>query len=166
MEPIGAHEFTTGTRPAVSIAERREQISHAVEQLIERRREVMIAYCDLAGMEAYAETHVTFPRLRRLCQMLIDYTALGHFEIYQRIVEGKERRTPVLDVAEQVYPALAETTDALVEFNDNYDLLEDAESVAQLAGDLSRLGETFAVRIELEDRILGALGGIERPASQ
>ena len=86
----------------------------------------------------------------------MDYTALGHFEIYQRIIEGKERRTAVRKVADELYPAIADTTDLLVDFNDKYDSLEN-EDFSQLPADLSRIGEVLAVRSELEDRLLTAL---------
>ena len=67
------------------------------------------------------------------------------------------------DVATKAYPPLADTTDILVDFNDKYDVLDERDSMNQLADDLSRLGETFATRIELEDRILAALG---RPVTE
>jgi regulator of sigma D len=138
--------------------ERRARMAEAIEQLIERRREVMVAYCDLAGLERYEDAGVVHPKLRKLCQSMMDYTALGHFEIYERILSGNERRTQVRDIAVKMYPPLADTTDILVDFNDNYDVLDERDSMKQLAEDLSRLGETFAARIELEDRILAALG--------
>jgi len=138
--------------------ERRRRMDRAVEQLIEQRRELLVAYCELAGREDFDSPQAVHPRLRRLCQLMIDYTALGHFEIYQRIIEGKERREQVRDAALKVYPTLADTTDVLVDFNDKYDVLDERDSMEQLGADLSRLGETFAVRIELEDEILATLG--------
>jgi len=138
--------------------ERRERMAEAIEQLIDRRRDVMVVYCDLAGLEQYDDAEVVHPKLRKLCQSMMDYTALGHFEIYERIIAGNERRSQVRDIAMQAYPPLADTTDILVDFNDKYDVLDERDSMKQLAEDLSQLGETFAARIELEDRILAALG--------
>ena len=146
------------TPMSVSGDERRERMAEAIEQLIERRRDVVVVYCELANLEQYRDTEVVHPKLRKLCQSMMDYTALGHFEIYERIIAGNERRSEVRDVAAQAYPALADTTDILVDFNDKYDVLDERDSMKQLAEDLSRLGETFAARIELEDRILAALG--------
>jgi regulator of sigma D len=78
--------------------------------------------------------------------------------VYQRIIEGKERRRAVKDVAVEVYPAIAETTDYLVDFNDKYDAFDGSgEEVSLLSSDLSRLGEVIAVRGELEDQLLSAL---------
>ena len=147
-----------GTSPGADSEERRERMAEAIEQLLERRRDVMVGYCELAGLERYDDAEVVHPRLRALCQAMMDYTALGHFEIYERIIAGNERRTKVREVATRTYPALADTTDILVDFNDKYDVLDARDSMNQLADDLSRLGETFAARIELEDQILAALG--------
>ena len=155
-ETAGGSGEATAERLASS--ERRRRMQCAIDQLIEQRREVLVAYCELAGRERFDAPQVVHPRLRRLCQLIIDYTALGHFEIYERIIEGRERREQVRDTALRVYPALAETTDVLVDFNDKYDVLDERDTMEQLGQDLSLLGETFAVRIELEDEILAAVG--------
>ena len=162
-------EFTQQDRlntvtPNTDVEERRARMAEAIEQLIARRRDVMVGYCELAGLEQYDDAEVVHPMLRKLCQSMMDYTALGHFEIYERIISGNERRAQVREIAAMTYPALADTTDLLVDFNDKYDVLDDRDSMNQLADDLSRLGETFATRIELEDQILSALGRPVTPA--
>lgn len=143
--------------------ERRARLHNTIESLVKLRQEVVVSYCQLSGISSFAAREVEKPRveadqLRSFCQIMVDYTAMGHFEVYQRIIEGKERRRAVKDVAAEVYPAIAETTDYLVDFNDKYDAFEGTDDdVEMLAGDLSRLGEIIAVRGELEDQILTAL---------
>lgn len=143
--------------------ERRERLHNTIASLVRLRQDVVVSYCQLSGVSSFErrdeETHsVKADQLRRFCQIMVDYTAMGHFEVYQRIIEGKERRRAVKDVASEVYPAIAETTDYLVDFNDKYDAFEGTDDdVEMLAGDLSRLGEIIAIRGELEDRILEAL---------
>ena len=141
------------------VKERRNNMVKTVTQLVAERQQVMVVYCKLAENDTFDKVDIVKPDLRELCQLMVDYTALGHFEIYQRIIEGKERRQPVRDVAGKVYPALAETTDILVDFNDKYETVDDIEDINNLSNDLSKLGETFAVRIELEDQILETLAG-------
>lgn len=165
MEYTAQHETQQNVVVPLSAEadERRKRMADAIEQLIERRRDVVVVYCELAGFDRYDDAEVVHPKLRKLCQSMMDYTALGHFEIYERIISGNERRSQVRDVATRTYPPLADTTDILVDFNDKYDVLDERDSMKQLADDLSRLGETFATRIELEDRILAALG---RPVTE
>lgn len=143
-------------------SERRQRLQHTINELLEERQQVVVSYCKLSGITSFsqrdAEPHrVEVGVLRAFLQLLVDYTALGHFEIYQRIIEGKERRTLVREVAAEVYPAIAETTDFLVDFNDKYDDFDGDEDLDALSDDLSRLGQILAVRSELEDRIISAL---------
>lgn len=143
--------------------ERRERLHNTIASLVKLRQEVVVAYCQMAGVSSFdardLENHnIQKEELRSFCQVMVDYTAMGHFEVYQRIIEGKERRRAVKEVAEQVYPAIAETTDYLVDFNDKYDSFDGSEEdVTLLAADLSRLGEIIGIRGELEDQILAAL---------
>ena len=143
--------------------ERRGRLQQTINSLIKLRQEMILSYCELSGVSSFdkrdIEDHsVKSEQLRSFCQIMVDYTAMGHFEVYQRIIEGKERRRAAKDVAREVYPAIAETTDFLVDFNDKYDAYEGtADDIDMLAGDLSRLGEIIAIRGELEDQILAAL---------
>ena len=143
--------------------DRRERLATTIASLERLRQEVVVSYCRLAGVSSFqardAEDHAVDPEeLRRFCQIMVDYTAMGHFEVYQRIIEGKERRQAVKDVAATVYPKIAETTDYLVDFNDKYDGFDGSGGeVGMLERDLSKLGEVIAERGELEDRILQAL---------
>jgi len=145
------------------VFDRRERLQNTIDSLIKLRQDVIVSYCKLSGVSSFEhrdlETHSVNPKqLRRFCQIMVDYTAMGHFEVYQRIIEGKERRVAVKVTSDEVYPAIAETTDFLVDFNDKYDGFEgSAEDIEMLANDLSRLGQIIAVRGELEDQILDAL---------
>jgi len=143
--------------------ERRARLAETIDSLIKIRQEMFVSYCQMAGVSAFDRRHIeknTAQRdqLRSFCQIMVDYTAMGHFEVYQRIIEDKERRTAVKEVAQRVYPSIAKTTDYLVDFNDKYDDFNGSdEDLENLQGDLSRLGEVIAERGELEDEILAAL---------
>ncbi len=156
-------EPTISQDSAASGVERRAKLHGTIESLVKLRQEVVVSYCNLSGVSSFSnrevEQHsVDSDQLRSFCQIMVDYTAMGHFEVYQRIIEGKERRSAVKQAAAEVYPAIAETTDYLVDFNDKYDAFEGtADDMKQLSGDLSRLGEIIAIRGELEDQILAAL---------
>jgi regulator of sigma D len=137
--------------------ERRRQSSDLVAKLITERTEMLATYCRLAGVEPYTPEKSTQKLLQEFCQILVDYVAAGHFALYERIVEGKERRQEVANIAAVVYSRIAETTDLALDFNDKYDCEDHCTVLDALAADLSRLGEELAVRIELEDRLLAAM---------
>lgn len=114
-------------------------------------------FCRVAGLEPYSDTSPGADVLQEFCQVLVDYSAFGHFEIYERIVAGRERRGQVVSVAREVYPRIAEASEVAVEFNDKYDASHHSLDLQQLDSDLCKLGEELAVRIEMEDRIIQAL---------
>ena len=144
--------------PQASVLERRHGTQDTINKLLEERREMLVLFCRVAGLEPFSAEKPTLDLLQEFCQVLIDYSAFGHFEIYERIASGKERRSQVVGVAEEVYERIAEASEAAVGFNDRYDTENgNVPDLTGLSEDLSRLGEELAVRIEMEDRIVSAL---------
>jgi regulator of sigma D len=138
-------------------SERREGTQEMVRKLLSERQEMLAMFCRVAGLEPYTDSAPSADVLQEFCQVLVDYSAFGHFEIYERIVAGRERRGQVVEIAREVYPRIAEATEVAVEFNDKYDASDHTLDLHQLDRDLGKLGEELAVRIEMEDRIIQAL---------
>ena len=139
-------------------AERRARSHELTQKLVAERTEMLVLFCRLAGIESYAsEIRPVRELLEEFCQILVDYISAGHFALYERIVDGTERRRDVASLAEQLYPAIARTTDAALDFNDRYDRDDHRPMLENLPQELSQLGEQIAVRIELEDRLIAAL---------
>jgi len=134
---------------------RRSRMEQTIKDLLSERQEVLVAMCDLAEFESKdVDAGSILETLKAFSQTLVDYTALGHFEIYERIIDGKERRVKVNRIANSVYPSISATTEHFVEFNDKYDGADDQESLVDLYKDLSSIGEAMAERIESEDKLL------------
>ena len=68
-----------------------------VHQLIDRwlkeRQELLVHYCDLSDTARGTASEDLGKKLERLCQILVDYTSAGHFEIHveSEAFEGKNR---------------------------------------------------------------------------
>lgn len=137
--------------------ERRGRTHEMVRKLLDERQEMLMMFCRVAGLEPFKGAQPSADVLQEFCQVLVDYSAFGHFEIYERIVAGRERRAQVVAVARDVYPRIAEASEVAVEFNDKYDASDHMLDLKELDRDLSKLGEELAVRIEMEDRIIHAL---------
>jgi len=137
--------------------DRRERTHQLVRKLLHERQEMLTMFCRVAGLAPFTNGKPSVNVLQEFCQVLIDYSAFGHFEIYERIVAGRERRTQVVEVAREVYPRIAEASEVAVEFNDKYDASDHTLDLHALDRDLCKLGEELAVRIEMEDRIIQAL---------
>jgi regulator of sigma D len=137
--------------------ERRTNTQDLIDKLLKERQEMLVLFCQVAGLEPYHRSESLDSLLQTFCQVLIDYTAFGHFEVFGRISDGNERRTGVIRVAEEIYPDFVLASEAAVAFNDKYDLSDHALKLDHLSEDLSRLGEEMAVRIELEDQLVSTM---------
>ncbi len=144
-------------------SERRGRSREKLTTLVKTRSETLSLYSELASQRPFEADEVTNEALQEFCQALIDYAASAHFQLYRYISDKLERRTPVLDVADRIYPQIAQTTDSILRFNDKYQdvnlLNDDQDLLGLLDADLSSLGETLAERIQLEDQVIGAMTG-------
>jgi len=145
---------------------RRTRQSHTIDSLLQERQQVLVSMCELAELEASEiPPDTVIHNLRNFNQQLVDYTALGHFEIYERIIDGKERRGNIKLVADRVYPSISDSTQLFVEFNDKYEGADDPDSLVNLYHDLSSIGEAIAERIESEDMLLREISdSLESPS--
>lgn len=137
--------------------ERRTGSRGTVQKLMDERTEMLVLFGRLAGLDAAKQGRRHAPAaelLQEFCQVMVDYLAAGHFELYERLVNGTERRRELAALAEQIYPKIADTTQAALDFNDKYDGKNGMELSMAFDDDLNRLGEVLASRIELEDRLL------------
>ncbi|MDH5423805.1 MAG: sigma D regulator [Gammaproteobacteria bacterium] len=144
--------------------ERRDRTRLELQNLIKDRTQVLSQYCLLAGTCSKAandniqETDNDKFLLQEFCENLIDYLARGHFELYQRINNGAERRQDIVELANKFYPRISATTDYAVDFNDAYDQsLTKIGSFDHYGERLSKLGEELAIRFELEDKLISSL---------
>jgi len=154
--------MTSGTQESTAkpIEERRSGTKKLIQTLTAERAEMLALYCRVAGLEPFndeKDKQTVQVLLQKFCQVLVDYIAAGHFSLYERIVNGKERRKEVAALAERLYPTIAETTNAAMDFNDKYDCEDHCEITGKFGEDLSRLGEVLATRIEAEDQLLKVL---------
>lgn len=147
------------TGETVQQTDRRATSDHLTESLVTERTEMLVLFCRVAGLEPFNDAKKrqnAAAALQQFCQVMVDYIAAGHFSLYERIVNGTERRKKISDLAEKLYPRISETTEVALDFNDKYDC-DESDISADLGSDLSRLGEELAVRVELEDQLLSAM---------
>lgn len=137
--------------------ERRGASHEKLATLVKTRTEALALFSDLVSRRPFEPDPGIDETLQEFCEALIDYTASAHFQLYRFLDSKIERRTPVLEVADEVYPDIIRTTDAILAFNDKYEKVRLKDCVDVLSEDLSRLGEALADRIQLEDRMISVL---------
>ncbi|MGB0237355.1 MAG: Rsd/AlgQ family anti-sigma factor [Cycloclasticus sp.] len=135
----------------------RSQTSGLIGELLEERKQVWSLYCSVSGIDEYQGQKTIEELLQEFCQLTIDYISLGHFGVYQRILEGNERRKSVLTAEERIYPNISAATEAVLDFSEKYQKTTPAMILNELANDLSSVGEHLANRIELEDELIGEM---------
>ena len=141
--------------------ERRSATQETIAHLLTERQEMWVLYERLAGVDPYAAKPEPLA-LREFVQILIDYISAAHFGLYERISSGTERRQGVDQLARDIYPRIATTTEVAIAFNDKYAEQDPEEVSEELTRDLSTLGENLASRIEHEDRLIERLLSEER----
>lgn len=144
-----------------TLNDRRGGSQQKLATLVQTRSDTLALYTELVNHRPFEADEMVSDALQEFCQALIDYTASAHFQLYKYITDKCERRISVLDIAEQVYPQIAHTTDQILDFNDRYEKVDLSNGqqamIESLDSDLSSLGETLAERIQLEDKVIGAL---------
>jgi regulator of sigma D len=133
-------------------------IPDLINKLLQERQDMLVLFNRLAGMKTASAPNGQKPVLEKFCELLVDYIALGHFEVYQCLEDhagDTEHCQRLKRLARELYPLIAETTQAAIAFNDHYASL--AQESDTLYADLSQLGEHLATRIELEDRLISVV---------
>lgn len=140
--------------------DRRTRTKKEIKQLISERNAVLSQYYNLSNhVELFDDVETLQELLQEFCEVMIDYIATGHFEIYRRIEDGVERRYEIMELSDEVYHEIINTTKVAIRFNDLYDLSNEMspEMLKKFPQQLSELGENLAIRIELEDKYINTL---------
>ncbi|MFW2439800.1 MAG: Rsd/AlgQ family anti-sigma factor [Arenicellales bacterium] len=137
--------------------EKRNFTRDQIHKLLDERQEMLVLFCQVAGLDPYQSGNPLDQDIKAFCQKMIDYIAAGHFAIYDRLLNGGERRKQVLDIAAKVYASIEDTTDIAVAFNDKYDEQDHSLDFTNLQNDLAMLGEAMSNRADYEDQLIDSL---------
>lgn len=151
--------MTTLATPGVVDGDRRAAGRGVIDRLLSERRDMLVLFCRVAGLDPFPHQEKVQHVLQEFCQVLVDYVAAAHFSLYERIINGTERRQAVVAMANSLYPRIEACTETAIVFNDKYDCSDQCQSIVHLQDDLSELGEALATRIELEDSLIEAMIG-------
>ncbi len=131
----------------------------AVDSWLAERSQVIVMYCKLSGYRNQTKLPES-NQINGFCDILIDYVSAGHFEVYEQIVNDCDINGPTsIELLNQLYPDISETTDVVVSFNEKYSKTVNSndELMSRFDTDLSSLGEAIAKRVDLEDNLIETL---------
>ncbi len=139
-------------------------VNDLVDRWLKERQELLVHYCDLSDTARDVAPEDLGRKLERLCQILVDYTSAGHFEVYEQLIqEAREFDDGGLELAAGLYPRLSATTEVVLDFNERVDGKRPAAAdMDDVLAELSRLGETLETRFELEDFLIEHLHNAHR----
>ena len=137
--------------------ERRNASSHLVQNMLDERKQLLALLMNVSSISGTELEPEDEELLEEFCQVLVDYIASGHFGLYDRITDGRERRSTVSEIADSIYPEIQRSTQMALAFSERYKAENTNRSFAELASDLSHLGESLTTRMELEDRLIASM---------
>lgn len=138
----------------------------AVEELLTRwlreRRELLGRYTEIVvASDGLLDTDALGGRQQALCELLVDYSSAGHFEVFHELLEEAESFADGSSaLAEKVMPAIGDTTEMILAYEEKYGT-GDGDN-RKLKRDLSALGETLESRFMLEDQLIAGLHNSHR----
>lgn len=140
-----------------SAKERWGGVNDIIDRWLQERQDMLVQYCALSGLSKTPDNaSAREDKLRRLCQIMVDYVSAGHFEVYDQLVrEGRDfEDQDALREAGELYDRIDATTEKVLDFNDKY--LE-TDDLTSLDKDLSNLGVILEARFTAEDRMIAVL---------
>ncbi len=138
--------------------ERRNAARQQIEHMLAERRQLFALLLQASNLDADSLEPQDEELLVEICEVVVDYVAAGHFGLYERIAQGKERRQDVASIAKNIYPQIAQSTQQALEFSEKYST-GNKNHHANLTNDLSSLGMILAARVELEDQLIARILG-------
>ena len=137
--------------------ERWQAVESLLQGWLKERREVLVKYTAIAAtLERDSDNSSITESIARLCQLLVDYVSVGHFEVfYELIREAEAFADGSGELANEIIPRIGDTTEVILGFDEKYP----AGGQRDLDADLSFLGEVLESRFELEDRLIAVLHG-------
>ena len=137
----------------------------AVEKLLtgwlRERRELLGKYTEIVvASDGMPDTGLS-DRQKALCELLVDYTSAGHFEVFHELLDEAESFADGSSaLAGKVMPAIGDTTEVILAYEEKYGA-GDGDN-RKLKRDLSALGETLESRFVLEDQLIAGLHNSHR----
>jgi regulator of sigma D len=141
----------------IDTVERRGESSELIRHMLVERDQLLGLLLKTSDMSRESSSKLDHSLLDKFCQVLVDYIAAGHFGLYERIIDGTERRKGVAELAVHLYPLIDEATQIALVFNEKYAADRANIDLQHLHKDLSTLGESLATRIEYEDELIQKL---------
>ena len=140
--------------------ERWDGVSEIIDRWLTERQELIVIYCSLSGTHNFAPNcKKSQEKLRKFCQIMMDYVSAGHFEVYDQLIKEAEAFEDSNEqLVAQLFLKINQSTEMALDFNDKYDTDDRYQQASEeLSAHLSKLGEVLVSRFDMEDRLIEIL---------
>ncbi|MBJ7555733.1 sigma D regulator [Marinomonas spartinae] len=129
-----------------------------IDRWLKQRQHLIETWVELRDLEEY--TQMDTPKIQHLCELLVDYVSVGHFNVYEQLaLEAQEfKDDSALKLLNELMPEIDESTEVALEFNDKYDTQKHVSAQLEaLPCSMKTLAVVMAERFQLEDRLIEEL---------
>jgi len=139
-------------------AERWGGVSDLIDKWLKERQILIVRLCDLSVSPGNSRENMV-ENFQAFCQVLVDYVSVGHFEVYEQLVnEAAQYDDCGVELAKKIIPKIEQSTEIALSFNDRFDDIHKVDDgVEGLIEGLETLGKTLEDRFELEDQLIASL---------
>lgn len=130
-----------------------------IDKWLQERQELIVNYTELAH-RIKTDTTPNTGQIEMLCDVMVDYTSAGHFEIFEQLCREAEAFSDqeAIELSQKIFPLIQKSTDVILDFNEAYgDGLPSDADLEKFSIELSRLGEFMEDRFQHEDTLIETL---------
>ncbi|WP_417599051.1 sigma D regulator [Oceanospirillum sp.] len=139
--------------------ERWSGVHEMIDKWLQERQELIVNYTEVAH-QINKDIPVTHSQVQALCDVMVDYTSAGHFEIFEQLCREAEAFSDqdAINLSHKIFPLIQKSTDVILDFNEAYGAeISTADTTSSLPDRLSTLGEYLADRFQHEDTLIETL---------
>ena len=133
-------------------------VNDLIDKWLKERQTLIVKLCDLSVNQSSSTENIV-ERFQAFCQILVDYVSVGHFEVYEQLLnEAAAFNDGGTELANKIIPQIQTSTEIALNFNDRFDDINKVDDgIEGLILELDNLGKTLEERFELEDILIEAL---------
>lgn len=133
-------------------------VNNLIDKWLKERQTLIVKLCDLSVNQGRSKENIV-ERFQVFCQILVDYVSVGHFEVYEQLLnEAAAFNDGGTELANKIIPQIQSSTEIALNFNDRFDDINKVDDgIEGLILELDNLGKTLEERFELEDILIEAL---------
>lgn len=132
-----------------------QDIKRLLKHWLVIRQQLIIQFnglCQLRPFESNRNAATLEDGVLRFCQTLLDYVAMGQFQIFEQVLSHMEQSDATPKIPTDLFTQLKRTALEALAFSDKY--AETTLLPYMLEKDLNTIGQQLACRFDLEDALL------------